>query len=171
MIGVLALIFSVIPAWEASQQEVDDNCNCCTEAYKQFDFWIGSWDVYDPDGKKVGENEITSIQGHCALRENWTGASGGSGTSLNYYNNKTKKWHQVWVDQTGGVLNLSGSFAENKMTLMSEELYSEKQEKHYQDRIVWTNNGDGTVRQVWERTVDKGESWILVFNGLYKKRK
>ena len=38
------------------------------------------------------------------------------------------------------------------------------------DRIAWTNNGDGTVRQVWEKSKDDGESWNAVFDGLYKKK-
>ena len=32
---------------------------CETERHRQFDFWIGSWDVHDAQGKHVGENEIT----------------------------------------------------------------------------------------------------------------
>lgn len=25
-------------------------CNCCTEKHAEFDFWIGTWEVTNPDG-------------------------------------------------------------------------------------------------------------------------
>ena len=103
------------------------------------------------------------------MQENWTGVSGFTGTSLNYYNVRTKKWNQVWVDQSGSVLNLTGTYQNMQMILISDELYSEKMAKTYQNRIIWTKNEDGSVRQVWENTVDGGETWNIVFDGLYKK--
>jgi hypothetical protein len=38
------------------------------------------------------------------------------------------------------------------------------------DRITWYNNNDGTVRQVWEKSKDDGDSWNAVFDGLYRKK-
>ena len=32
-------------------------------------------------------------------------------------------------------------------------------------------NPDGTVRQLWETSSDKGTSWATAFDGLYRKRK
>jgi len=60
---------------------------CATEAspYRDFDFWIGHWDVYDPDGNFAGENLISVREGGCLLLEEWTGSQGGSGTSMNFY--------------------------------------------------------------------------------------
>ena len=36
-------------------------------------------------------------------------------------------------------------------------------------RFTFFNNENGTVRQLWESSVDKIE-WRIVFDGLYKKR-
>lgn len=170
MIQALILLFSLANFTPQTQNQPEKKpCNCCTPSHQEFDFWIGNWEVVDTSGAVVGHNEIAKIQSGCALQENWTGASGFTGTSLNFYNAKTKKWNQVWIDQSGAILNLSGTFSNNQMILLSEELYSEKIDKHYQNRIIWTKNEDGTVRQLWENTIDKGATWNVVFDGLYKK--
>lgn len=168
---IYALFLCLNSFFISTNQQPAENCNCCTPEYQQFDFWVGDWEVFDTEGKQVGTNKIERIQGDCALQENWTSTAGNTGTSLNYYNSKSEKWHQVWVDQSGGVLNLSGIFSDNQMVLKSEEFYSKKQDKYYQDKITWTNNEDGTVRQLWQRTIDKGETWMIVFDGLYRKKK
>jgi len=38
------------------------------------------------------------------------------------------------------------------------------------NRITWTANPDGTVRQLWEVSKDQGESWQSAFDGLHKTR-
>ena len=86
----------------------------------QFDFWLGEWDVTQPTGKAAGHNRITSLLGGCALREEWTGASGSHGTSLNAYDPAAKRWRQTWVDDSGTVLVLEGQFQGGKMTLQGE---------------------------------------------------
>lgn len=144
-------------------------CKCCTPEHRQFDFWLGHWEVYNPSGQLVGFNTVELEQDSCALKENWTGLSGIKGTSLNYYDQHTKKWNQLWIDNSGGNLSISGSFANKQMTLYTAILFDEEKKENYQDRITWTNKGDGTVRQLWERSIDAGISWSTVFDGTYKK--
>ncbi|MEO8385623.1 MAG: hypothetical protein ABI583_10295, partial [Betaproteobacteria bacterium] len=50
---------------------------CTSPAYRQFDFWIGDWDVTNPAGKLVGTNLIKPILGGCVLHENWFATGGG----------------------------------------------------------------------------------------------
>ncbi len=90
------------------------------------------------------------MQGGCVLMENWVGAKGQyTGTSLNFYNNKTKQWEQLWVDNTGSYLKLTGNRAENQM-IMKSLSFEGKDGKKYLNKITWTLNNDGTVRQLWE---------------------
>ena len=58
---------------------------CSAPENRQFDFWLGEWDVTTPDGKLAGTNRITRILSGCALREEWSGAGGIRGTSLNVF--------------------------------------------------------------------------------------
>lgn len=145
-----------------------NNCKCCTEKHAEFDFWIGTWNVTNPDGTVAGKNVIDKIQDQCILRENWTSAKGNyTGTSNNFYNFKTKQWEQIWIDNQGGSLHLKGNRVDNQMILKTDEEKNKKGDTFYH-RVTWTLNKDGSVRQLWE-TITNGKDVTIAFDGLYKK--
>jgi hypothetical protein len=159
---IIAFLFSI------STMAQTTKCACCTENHTEFDFWIGTWEVTNPNGTKAGENKIEKTQGNCVLTENWTSATSGyTGTSNNFYNSKAKQWEQIWVDNTGGILHLKGHKIGNQMILQTDkELNSEG--KTYFHRVTWTDNDDGSVRQLWE-IITEGKDIIIAFDGLYKR--
>ena len=73
---------------------------CSMPEHRQFDFWIGDWDV-QVSGQPAGTNTIQLILDGCVLQENWTGSKGGTGKSFNFYDSAKGKWQQTWVDNTG----------------------------------------------------------------------
>lgn len=159
----LAILISAVPSSSPAQ----DSPPCSGESSHQFDFWIGEWDVYSGEDL-AGSNSIQPILDGCVLHENWRGASGNTGTSLNFYNPQTEKWQQFWVWRNGTTLELEGGYADGKMVLEGESL-SRSGESIY-NRITWFDNEDGTVRQHWEISRDGGESFETAFDGLYKKK-
>ncbi|MCL6265190.1 hypothetical protein [Flagellimonas myxillae] len=143
-------------------------CNCCTENHKAFDFWIGDWTVSNAtNGAPAGTSKIRQEEGGCVIRENWVSASSGyTGTSLNFYNATAERWEQLWIDNSGAYLKLKGNRTGNKMILASDPF--DKDGKKLVNRITWTANEDGTVRQLWE--ILEGDKVInTAFDGLYKK--
>src|SRR5690242_21838009 len=70
---------------------------CSAREYRQFDFWIGDWDVVAPDGTRAGHNRVERIEGGCGLQENWTGAGGGTGRSINTNAPADKQCLQNWL--------------------------------------------------------------------------
>lgn len=143
-------------------------CNCCTEKHAEFDFWVGTWEVTNPDGTKAGKNVISKIQDQCVLQENWTSNSPGyTGTSNNFYNYKAKQWEQIWVDNQGQSLHLKGNKLGNQMILRTDD-ESNAEGKSFYHRVTWTDNKDGTVRQLWE-TIAEDEKVTIAFDGLYKR--
>jgi len=138
---------------------------------RQFDFWIGEWDVTEPDGKPAGTNTIEAIADGAGLLENWTGdpaAGGGTGKSLNTYNAAKKQWQQFWVGSGGGVLELAGAWANGNMVLTGEH---DVRGRRLTERITWTPNADGTVRQYWQQSTDGGKTWQTAFDGLYRRKR
>ena len=138
---------------------------------RQFDFWIGDWNVTTPDGKPAGTNRIELIANGRGLLENWSGdpaAGGGTGKSLNAWNAAKRQWQQFWVGGGGGVLELAGGFVGGRMVLSGEHAVSGR---HVNERITWTPNADGSVRQLWEQSADGGKTWQTVFDGHYAKNK
>lgn len=145
-------------------------CNCCTENHAAFDFWVGEWEVTSANGSPAGKNTITKEEDGCLLREDWTSAAGSfTGTSFNYYNQGSRQWEQLWVDNQGQQLKLKGNRTGNQMILASEEFKGNDGEL-YTNRITWTANDDGTVRQLWELLKNNEVSQVL-FDGLYTKVK
>jgi hypothetical protein len=138
-----------------------------------FDFWIGEWNVTSPDGKPAGTSRIEAVAGGRGLLENWEGAPqpngqpGGSGKSLNAFNAAKKQWQQYWVG-AGGVLELSGGLVDGRMVLAGERALADG--RTLTNRISWTPNTDGSVRQLWEQTFDGGKTWTTAFDGRYVKK-
>ncbi len=138
----------------------------CTAAEQhQFDFWIGEWVVTDK-GKLAGHSRIERILGGCALLENWSGASGGGGKSLNFYDRDDGKWHQTWIDVGGDALFLSGTFEHGAMRLEGARRATDKQPAT-RHRITWTRLPEGAVRQLWESSPADVERWEVQFDGRY----
>ncbi len=147
----------------------DKPCNCCTETHAEFDFWVGTWEVTNPDGSKAGSNVITKVQDNCILQENWTSATPGyTGTSNNFYNITTNQWEQIWVDNQGQSLHLKGRKVGNQMILRTDN-QTNAEGKTFYHQVTWTDNGDDTVRQLWE-TFTEGKEVVIAFDGLYKKK-
>jgi len=69
--------------------------------YKEFDFWLGDWEVRNAAGNFLGRNRISKRHGSCVVLEEWESAGGGSGSSFNVYDQQTTEWHQFWVHATG----------------------------------------------------------------------
>ena len=140
---------------------------CDIEQRRQFDFWLGNWQSKAVDGKLQGRNEIRKILGGCAIQENWTSGGGKfRGTSYNFYDASSGKWHQTWVDTSGANLQLDGGLVNSSMVLSAETLVEGILTIN---RITWTPLDDGRVRQHWEVSTDQGALWKDVFDGYYEK--
>ena len=145
---------------------------CSASERRQFDFWVGEWEVKNPKGQVVGHSRIESILGGCAIAEHWSSATGNGandGKSYNFYNADLKRWEQYWVDASGSRLLLSGGFGGGSMVLEGRQDLPGKDGVHKRERITWTPNADGSVRQLWESSVDEGKNWTIAFDGLYRR--
>jgi hypothetical protein len=140
---------------------------CDQAVFRNFDFWLGSWVVRNPEGKEIGQSEIARVASGCAIRESWASATGNTGTSINYYDTETRRWHQHWVGSDGAVLHLAGGIEGNAMILSGE---SKQGDEAVANRILWTRMDDGRIRQEWSTTSSGGQDWKTIFVGLYQRR-
>lgn len=143
---------------------------CETAAHKQFDFWIGEWEVYNAKADTlVGHNHIKKILGNCVVEENWIGIGGFAGKSFNTYNTQDSTWNQVWVDMGGSTYHFSGRFEDEIMQLYGETSLKGKPIQF--DMAYHFDRENDTVRQVWKTSKDDGKSWNTIFDGIYRKKK
>ena len=96
-ICLFAVLLSISPPL-AAQDEVTAAApsRCTAPEYRQFDFWLGEWEVTSNE-TPAGTNSIVAIQGGCVLQENWQGAGPGgiTGSSFNIYDRERQAWHQT----------------------------------------------------------------------------
>ena len=137
--------------------------------YRQFDFWVGEWDVRNPQGQQAGTNSVQLILGDCVIFENWTSARGGHGKSFNVYNAAKGKWQQTWVDNSGGVLELTGEYRDGAMRFAGESVGRDGAKTL--ERLTFTRLGDDRIRQFWEQSADGGKTWTVAFDGTYVRKK
>jgi len=149
-------------------------CRTMPEAH-QFDFWIGNWDVTPfqsppgPSARLLGTNRIEAILEHCLLLENWTGAGGRAGKSINFYDTNRKLWRQVWVADAGGSLDYAGSFHDGAMRFEGWTLAPNG--SRVLQRLTFFPIHADTVRQLFETSTDSGKTWRPGFDGRYVRKK
>ncbi len=142
---------------------------CSAPQHRQFDFWIGDWEVKNAAGNLAGTNRIESILGGCVIRENWQGTQGPAGTSLNLYA-PDGKWHQTWVDSQGNLLELAGGLEGGKMVMRGTLPSQREPGKTVLHRVTWAPLDGGRIRQLWEASRDDGKTWGVQFDGIYSRK-
>lgn len=150
---------------------------CAGPQYREFDFWLGDWEVRNAAGQLLGRNRITKRHGGCVVLEEWESA-GGSGSSFNVYDQPTKQWHQFWVDASGtnwlssdkqgNPATLRGGIRDGAMVMAS---HPDTLPSIGLTRVTWRPLPDGGLRQTVEGSSDGGKTWTVSFDGFYKKTK
>lgn len=163
--ALLSLFLLTVPTRSAFAQS-DAPSPCASDAYRQFDFWIGTWDVRTADGTLAGTNRISQVENGCALLERWTGARGGTGMSLNYYDPSANTWKQQWVAQAGYLIEIEGQFEDG--TLAMDGTLIDRAGARHGFRGMWTPLPDGRVRQYFEQQDAEG-AWQPWFEGFYTR--
>jgi tetratricopeptide (TPR) repeat protein len=148
-------------------------CRSMPEA-KQFDFWIGEWEVTPwalsspQPGQQMGVNVIQPILEHCVLLENWRAANGGEGKSFNYFDTNLRRWRQVWMSDGGGALDYSGEYRDGAMRFLGWN--RDARGNRVEQRLTFFNIARDTVRQLFEASSDSGKTWTSTFDGRYVRK-
>lgn len=140
---------------------------CAADAFRQFDYWLGSWIVRGNDGRQIGESRITRLSHGCVIQESWKPPRGPEGTSLNFFEPSTGRWNQLWVGGGGQILRLEGGLEDGVMTLGTRRPGPDG--KTLVDRIRWIPHEDGRVEQLWETREDGTDVWRTTFVGFYER--
>lgn len=155
---------------QSEQQSSEEQpAPCSAPEARQFDFWVGDWDLtWGKDGK--GTNTVRSILDGCVIEENFASISSGDfrGKSVSMYNPRLGKWQQTWVDNAGGYLDFVGGFADGKMTLSRR---AEKDGRPGIQRMVFYNITPDSMDWDWELSADEGRTWDLKWRIHYQRRK
>lgn len=161
----LALLGAIIFTSNSAAGETRNSCT--NPESRQFDFWVGDWDVFDVDkpATPVARVQVDRILGDCVLREDYRDTDGHMGESFSVYDSASHRWHQSWVTNRGQLLLLDGGLHDGTMVLSATERMPDGS-----DRLVkgtWTAL-EGGVREAAVRSTDGGHTWAPWFDLMFR---
>jgi hypothetical protein len=153
----------------ASMQAITAQKPCSKPEFRQFDFWIGEWEAFAPNGNKGGDSKISLILDSCIILEEWTSAGlqqglRYAGKSFNTWNAAAKQWQQTWVDNTGNTTAFTKGKFENKKIVFTTDPFPFSKDTVATRRLTFFVLGPDKVRQLGEITKDKGTSWAIEYD-------
>jgi tetratricopeptide (TPR) repeat protein len=139
-----------------------------TPENRQFDFWLGEWNVSTTQGAvPSGNSKIELILEDCVVQENWKSLNSPyAGKSYNIYNASLKRWEQYWVDNVGGNIFFYGGLKDGVMDYWTDDLPQPdgtKLKRHLQ----FFKLGSDSVRQFSQGSSDGGKSWRVEYDFTY----
>src|SRR4051794_2136070 len=141
--------------------------SCTSSEYRQFDFWIGDWDVFESGSSTSSAHvRVDRILGGCVLREHYEDSTALVGESLTTYDTSRKLWHQTWVTNRGRLLTIEGSQKDGSMVL-DGAYYRDNQEVRV--RGSWVPLGS-SVREMAVTSDDAGKTWKPWFDLSFRPR-
>lgn len=143
-------------------------CRYSAEA-KQFDFWVGEWEVFNPQGQKSGTSVIQQIANGCGILENWRDIFGNEGKSINFFDTNTSKWYQYWIGSAGGPGRFAGVYSDGALRYEGEP--ATVNGVRTLNRLTFFNVDASTVRQFAETSADEGKTWTTSYDLKYVRKK
>ncbi len=154
-------------------EQVKHNQAPCTYTAenRQFDFWVGDWDVVTTKGgTPAGISHIERAIGDCVIWENWTSLGGGGyGKSYNTYNSSMKRWEQFWVDSVGGMVHFYGGLKGDVMDFYTDET-PQPNGPPVKRHLQFFNLSANQVRQFSQMSTDGGKTWTPEYDFTYNRK-
>jgi len=139
---------------------------CSRPEYRQFDFWLGDWDVFDAgEAKPSMRIRVEKILDGCALRESYRDDSGKMGESYNIWDASRKVWHQTWVTNRGQLLMVDARMQDGSMVFDGPIPAGNGPPDRI--RVVFKPEAGG-VRQTAETSPDGGKTWRPLFDMTFR---
>lgn len=142
-------------------------CMYSTEA-RQFDFWVGEWEVFNQQDQRVGSSVIQQISMGCGILENWTDGFGGTGKSINFYDPDSAKWYQYWIGLDGKPHRYAGVYRDGALRYEREPYMNNG--VRTLNRLTFFNLDANTVRQFSEQSIDDGKTWTVAYDFKYVRK-
>lgn len=176
---VLCVLFGLLEACASgtTSTELPERNACVSEEFRQFDFWIGDWDVtqeiLQADGSWIelpARTRVAASPEGCLLTEHWNGRvqffwegmqrpEGMWGFSVRRYDPAAGTWSIYWMDQRNPRFETPhvGRFEEDHGEFF-REFTADGQLRR--TRIRFTQVSDTQVDWSLALSTDGGDTWI-----------
>ena len=180
---LLPLLTTSMQAAPAASQPPPQPFDCTAPEYRQFDFWVGEWDlVPNPDTRPANApprpanarpmtNVVQKAHDGCVIIENFDDHRGGTGQSFNIFDRVKRQWHQTYVDNGGGLHFYWGEFKDGKMVLVGDVPTGPAQPLAGRRtlRVTFIPLGPDRLRQYAEQLRQDG-TWTLGYDFIYTRK-
>ena len=145
---------------------------CTSAESRQFDFWLGEWDVSPGQSSVVvAESVITVHDQGCVILENWRPFRDAHGHSINAYDAANQSWRQTWVDAGGTITQYVGAQdADGVIRLDNMGAGPGDRPPTERRRMNFVRVDENTVRQWGELYEEAAQSWKTEWAFLYRRR-
>ena len=134
---------------------------------RDFDFWLGTWDVrWGADGER-GRNVVTRTFGGYVVEERFDGRPGVdmTGMSVSVFDEHRGLWRQTWVDDAGTYFALEGGMAGDELHLLCRDHNTPEAQAVF--RMRFFDIAPDGLTWAWERSLDGErtfeERWRLAY--------
>lgn len=137
------------------------------EALREFDFWLGEWDLAWGDGQHATNSIYQDFDGRVIV-ESFDGRPSIElqGMSVSTYDVDAGCWRQTWVDNKGSYLDFRGEFRDGQMDLRTERVIDGRPTLL---RMRWFDIRRDALTWAWERSEDAGRTWETVWQIAYSR--
>lgn len=142
--------------------------------HREFDFWIGDWDVRPTGAPAVGpaaRNTVTLENNGCDVVEHWVAPGGSEGQSFNLYDRSRNEWRQTWVDNSGGEHDYHGHLVNGNMIFEGDTPAPGGALGRTPTRLTFFHVSRDSVRQFSEQSTDGGKTWSTAYDLMYVRRR
>lgn len=140
------------------------------DAARQFDFWLGEWDVSweEGDHRHVATNSVYLDLDGKVVVESFDGRPSLDFQRLSFsvYDRNDACWKQTWVDNEGSYLDFAGGFDNGVMELRRD---GEVEGAPASFRMRWENIERDSLDWSWQRSDDHGETWTSLWEIEYSR--
>ena len=158
----------------ALKKQAEHNLKPCadTPENRQFDFWVGEWNVETTQGGvPAGQSKIELILGDCVVQENWqSNGNPYAGKSYNMYNAALKRWEQYWVDNSAGNIFFYGGLKGGVMDYWTDEI-PQPGGPPLKRHLQFFKLGPDKVRQFSQGSTNGGKTWKPEYDFTYIRKK
>ena len=146
---------------------------CRGPGFREFDFWVGQWDVHNPSGARIASSIISSEMDGCLVMEDYIQTNGFQGKSLSAHDRNTGGWHQTFVDNViAASFRLEGGLEGEEMAMSGSQPvfnFATQAVRQRDVTVSWSRLGEGRVRQLFRASFD-GAPVTTTFDGTYIPR-
>jgi uncharacterized phage-like protein YoqJ len=95
---------------------------------------------------------------------------GYAGKSYNVYDVNLKRWEQFWVDNSAGMVFFYGNLKDGVMDYWTDDV-PQPDGKTLKRHLQFFNLSPDTVRQFSQNSADRGKTWTVDYDFIYRRRK